>query len=135
RLAAERPLVLLVDDAHTLDPTALDALELATLAGVHAPLCVVLAGRHRLLGLRPYLGERARDSAQWDLPPLGEDAARELLRQLLRPVDLLAEGVLRELVNRCGGSPLRTMETVRALGQPGPSARRPEVAGISRRTR
>ena len=115
RLAAERPLVLLVDDAHTLDPTALDALELATLAGVHAPLCVVLAGRHRLLGLRPYLGERARDSAQRDLQALGEDAARELLRRLLSPVDLLAEGVLRELVERCGGSPLRMMETVRAL--------------------
>nr|WP_240359711.1 serine/threonine-protein kinase [Pyxidicoccus trucidator] len=115
RLAAERPLALLVDDAHTLDPTALDALELATLAGVRSPLCVVLAGRHRLLGLRPYLGERARDAAQWDLPQLGEDAARELLRRLLRPVDLLAEGVLRELVERCGGSPLRMMETVRAL--------------------
>ncbi|MFP2934339.1 AAA family ATPase, partial [Pyxidicoccus sp. 3LG] len=115
RLAGERPLVLLVDDSHTLDPTALDALELATLAGVRAPLYVVLAGRHRLLGLRPYLGERARDAAQWDLPPLEEGAARELLRQLLRPVDLLAEGVLRELVDRCGGSPLRMMETVRAL--------------------
>ncbi|MBZ4420150.1 serine/threonine-protein kinase [Myxococcus sp. RHSTA-1-4] len=115
RLAAERPLVLLVDDAHTLDPTALDALELATLAGVHAPLYVLLAGRHRLLGLRPYLGERARDSAQRDLPPLDEGAARELLRQLLRPVDLIAEGVLRELVDRCEGSPLRMMETVRVL--------------------
>lgn len=115
RLAGTGPLVLLVDDAHMLDPTALDALELATLAEVHAPLCVVLAGRHRLLGLRPYLGERARDSAQWDLAQLGEDAARELLRRLLRPVDLLAEGVLRELVSRCGGSPLRMMETVRAL--------------------
>lgn len=115
RLAADRPLVLLVDDAHTLDPIALDALELATLAGVRAPLCVVLAGRHRLLGLRPYLGERARDSAQWDLPPLAEGAARELLRQLLRPVDLIAEGVLRELVDRCGGSPLRMLETVRVL--------------------
>ncbi|MCP3137609.1 serine/threonine-protein kinase [Pyxidicoccus xibeiensis] len=115
RLASERPLVLLVDDAHTLDPTALDALELATLAGVRAPLCIVLAGRHRLLGLRPYLGERARDAAQWDLPPLSEGAARELLRELLRPVDLLAEGVVRELVDRCGGSPLRMMETVRAL--------------------
>ncbi len=115
RLAAARPLVVLVDDAHTLDPTALDALELATLAGIHASLCVVLAGRHRLLGLRPYLGERARDSAQRELPPLREDAARELLRQLLKPVDLLAEGVLRELVDRCGGSPLRMLETVRAL--------------------
>jgi tetratricopeptide (TPR) repeat protein len=115
RLAADRPLVLLVDDAHMLDPTALDALELATLAGVRASLCVVLAGRHRLLGLRPYLGERARDSAQWELPPLGEGAARELLRRLLRPVDLIAEGVLRELVDRCGGSPLRMLETVRVL--------------------
>lgn len=129
RLAAAQPLVLLVDDAHTLDPTALDALELATLAGESAPLCVVLAGRHRLLGLRPYLGDRARDAAQRELSPLSEHDARELLRQLLRPVDLLAEGVLRELVARCGGSPLRMMETVRALRGAGAIRSRPDGGG------
>ena len=129
QLAAERPQVLLVDDAHTLDPTALDALELATLAGVRAPLCVVLAGRHRLLGLRPYLGERARDAAQWELSPLNEAASRELLRLLLRPVDLPAEGVLRELVDRCGGSPLRLVETVRALRAAGAIRAQPGGGG------
>jgi tetratricopeptide (TPR) repeat protein len=129
KLAAERPQVLLVDDAHTLDPTALDALELATLAGVRAPLCVVLAGRHRLLGLRPYLGERARDAAQWELAPLDEAASRELLRLLLRPVDLPAEGVLRELVDRCGGSPLRLVETVRALRAAGAIRAQPGGGG------
>ncbi|WIG97845.1 protein kinase [Myxococcus sp. SDU36] len=129
RLAAAQPLVLLVDDAHTLDPTALDALELATLSGEGAPLCVVLAGRHRLLGLRPYLGERARDAEQQELSPLPEHDARELLRQLLRPVDLIAEGVLRELVERCGGSPLRMMETVRALRGAGAIRTRPDGGG------
>ncbi|WP_239988936.1 serine/threonine-protein kinase [Corallococcus macrosporus] len=129
RLAASRPLVLLVDDAHTLDPTALDALELATLSGEGAPLCVVLAGRHRLMGLRPYLGERARDFDQRELAPLGEQDARELLRRLLRPVDLIAEGVLRELVERCGGSPLRMQETVRALRGAGAIRARPDGGG------
>ncbi|NOJ78342.1 protein kinase [Myxococcus xanthus] len=129
RLAAAQPLVLLVDDAHTLDPTALDALELATLSGEGAPLCVVLAGRHRLLGLRPYLGERARDAEQRELPPLPEHDARELLRQWLRPVDLIAEGVLRELVDRSGGSPLRMLETVRALRGAGAIRTRPDGGG------
>jgi tetratricopeptide (TPR) repeat protein len=129
RLAAVQPLVLLVDDAHTLDPTALDALELSTLAEVQSPLCVVLAGRHRLLGLRPYLGERAKDASQWELAPLGEDAAREVLRRLLRPVDLPAEGVLRELVERCGGSPLRMLETVRALRAAGAIRAQPGGGG------
>ncbi|WNZ59027.1 protein kinase [Myxococcus sp. MxC21-1] len=135
RMAASQPLVLLVDDAHTLDPTALDALELATLSGDGAPLCVVLAGRHRLLGLRPYLGERARDFDQRELAPLEEQDARELLRQLLRPVDLIAEGVLRELVERCGGSPLRMQETVRASAARAPSAPARTAAATSRRTR
>ncbi len=126
QLASTRPLVLLVDDAHALDPTALDALELATLAGETAPLYVVLTGRHRLLGMRPYLGERARDAEQRELPPLSEQDAREVLRQLLRPVDLIAEGVLRELVDRCGGSPLRMLETVRALRGAGAVRSRPD---------
>ncbi|AKQ65653.1 Serine/threonine-protein kinase pkn3 [Myxococcus hansupus] len=129
RLASARPLVLLVDDAHALDPTALDALELATLAGEAAPLYVVLTGRHRLLGMRPYLGERARDAEQLELPPLSDRDAREVLRQLLRPVDLIAEGVLRELVDRCGGSPLRMLETVRALRGAGAVRSRPDGGG------
>ncbi|MCP3065237.1 protein kinase [Myxococcus sp. K38C18041901] len=115
RRAEERPLVLLVDDAETLDPTALDALELATLSGLTSPLCIVLTGRRRLLELRPYLGERAADSDRRTLAPLDDDSASEVLRQLLRPVDVPAEGMLRELVERCGGSPLRLVETVRAL--------------------
>ncbi|WP_240356241.1 MULTISPECIES: serine/threonine-protein kinase [Myxococcus] len=115
QLAEVRPLVLLVDDAETLDPTALDALELATLAGVQAPLCIVLAGRHRLLGLRPYLGERSADTARRELAPLEDGAARDVLRELLHRVDVPAEETLRELVERCGGSPLRLVELVRAL--------------------
>ncbi|MFY1829194.1 protein kinase domain-containing protein [Myxococcus fulvus] len=115
RRAEERPLVLLVDDAETLDPTALDALELATLSGLTSPLCIVLTGRRRLLELRPYLGERAADSARRTLTPLDDEAASDVLRQLLSPVDVPAESMLRELVERCGGSPLRLVETVRAL--------------------
>ncbi|AKF82234.1 serine/threonine protein kinase [Myxococcus fulvus 124B02] len=115
RRAEERPLVLLVDDAETLDPTALDALELATLSGLTSPLCIVLTGRRRLLELRPYLGERAADSARRTLAPLDDEAASHVLRQLLSPVDVPAESMLRELVERCGGSPLRLVETVRAL--------------------
>ncbi|MFY2561119.1 protein kinase domain-containing protein [Corallococcus terminator] len=115
QLTEARPLVLLVDDAETLDPTALDALELATLAGVQAPLCIVLAGRHRLLGLRPYLGERSADTARRELMPLEEGASREVLRELLHRVDVPAEETLRELVERCGGSPLRLVELVRTL--------------------
>ncbi|WP_426752751.1 protein kinase domain-containing protein [Myxococcus sp. Y35] len=126
RLAATQPWVLLVDDAHALDPTALDALELATLTGGTASLCVVLAGRHRLLEMRPYLGERALHAEQRELPALSEQDARELLRHLLRPVDLIAEGVLRELVDRCGGSPLRMQETVRALRSAGAIRTRPD---------
>ncbi|NTX64233.1 protein kinase [Myxococcus sp. CA051A] len=115
RLSEAQPLVLLVDDAETLDPTALDALELATLAGVQAPLCIVLAGRHRLLEMRPYLGERSADTASRELEPLEDDAALEVLRELLHLVDVPAEATLRELAERCGGSPLRLVELVRTL--------------------
>ncbi|MCE9673556.1 serine/threonine-protein kinase [Myxococcus stipitatus] len=125
QLAARHPLVVLVDDAHLLDPIALDALELATLGGPRVPLGVVLAGRRRLMELRPYLGERARDFRQRELGPLDEAASRELLRQWLWPIDVPAEGVLRELAERCGRSPLRMVETVRALRAAGAIRVRP----------
>ena len=48
--ARHEPLVLLVDDGHLADPTSLDALEVATLAGTRAPLWVCIAARPALLG-------------------------------------------------------------------------------------
>ena len=115
RASASAPLALLLDDAHQADPTALDALEVATLAGTPARLWVCAAGRPELLGLRPHLGERAGHPARHTLPPLGTEASRALLLHLLRPAEFIPEPVLLRLEQLAQGVPLSLVELTEAL--------------------
>lgn len=124
RRATQRPLVLLLDDAHLADVTSLDALEVATLAGTRAPLWVCVAGGPGLLGLRPHLGERAGRASRHGLPPLDAEASRALLLHLLRPAELVPEPVLARLEQLAQGVPLSLVELTGAL----------RVAGALRRS-
>ncbi|WP_369946365.1 serine/threonine-protein kinase PknK [Vitiosangium sp. GDMCC 1.1324] len=114
-LATQRPLALLLDDAHQADPTSLDALEVATLAAREVPLWVCAAGRPELLGLRPLLGERAGQPARHVLPPLAPEASRALLLHLLRPAEFIPEPVLARLEQLTQGVPLSLVEVAGAL--------------------
>ncbi|MCP3104312.1 protein kinase [Myxococcus sp. K15C18031901] len=113
--ARELPRVLLVDDAHLADPTSLDALEMATLAGVEARLWVCTSARPALLGLRPHLGERSAMSSRHVLPPLTPEASRVLLSALLRPAEHVPEPVLARLEQLAQGVPLSLVELAVAL--------------------
>jgi tetratricopeptide (TPR) repeat protein len=114
-LARDEPHVLLLDDAHLADPTSLDALELATLAGARARLWVCAVGSPALRGLRPHLGERSARASHYALPPLPPEASRALLLHLLRPVELIPEPVLARLEQLAQGVPLSLVELARAL--------------------
>jgi tetratricopeptide (TPR) repeat protein len=113
--AREAPLVLLLDDAHLADPTSLDALEMATLAGAQAPLWICAAGRPTLLGLRPHFGERSGFVSRHALPALSPEASRALLLHLLHPVEHIPEPVLARLEQLAQGVPLSLVELARAL--------------------
>ncbi|MCE9672441.1 protein kinase [Myxococcus stipitatus] len=115
RRAREQPRVLLVDDAHLADPTSLDALEMATLAEVQAPLWVCTFARPALLGLRPHLGERSARPSRHVLPPLTPEASRVLLSLLLRPAEHVPEPVLARLEQLAQGVPLSLVELAVAL--------------------
>ncbi len=114
-LATQRPLALLLDDAHQADPTSLDALEMATLTALDVPLWVCAAGRPELLGPRPLLGERAGYLARHVLPPLAPEASRALLLHLLRPAEFIPEPVLARLEQLAQGVPLSLVEVAEAL--------------------
>jgi eukaryotic-like serine/threonine-protein kinase len=121
-LARDRPLAVLLDDAHQAEPTVLDALELATLAvpgtpsdSPEAPLRVYASTRPELLTLRPQLGERAGHFAVHRLEPLGPEARRALLRHLLRPAEFIPEPVLAHLESLTQGVPLSLVEVAGAL--------------------
>ncbi|NTX03545.1 serine/threonine-protein kinase [Myxococcus sp. CA040A] len=113
--ARETPRVLLLDDAHLADPTSLDALEVATLAGASAPLWVCVVARPALLGLRPHLGERSAHASRHVLPPLPPEASRALLLHLLRPAEHVPEPVLARLEQLAQGVPLSLVELAVAL--------------------
>jgi tetratricopeptide (TPR) repeat protein len=118
-LARERPLALLVDDAHQADPLCLDALERATLSGARLPLWVCLASRPELRTVRPHLGDRAARHTSCSVSPLPGPAARTLLRELLRPVEFVPEPALAHLESLAQGNPLALVELVRALREAG----------------
>ncbi|MDY7228351.1 serine/threonine-protein kinase [Hyalangium rubrum] len=113
--AREVPQVLLLDDAHLADPTTLDTLEMATLAGTQAPLWICVAARPTLLGLRPHFGERSGHVSRHALPTLSPETSRALLLQLLRPVEHIPEPVLARLEQLAQGVPLSLVELARAL--------------------
>ncbi len=94
-LAAERPCVVVLDDAHWAEPTLLDLVEyLSTFA--QAPLLLVCLARPELLESRPaWPGERL------ELEPLGVADADRLLEQLG-----VADGERRRVAEAAEGNPL-----------------------------
>ena len=119
RQARERPLCLLLDDAHHADGAALDAIEYAALAEEGCPVFACVLGRPSLLSARPSLGERASRSVAVRLDPLEAGEAAELCRRLLFPVEHVSARAVERLVERAGGNPLLLVELVRGLKREG----------------
>jgi class 3 adenylate cyclase len=83
RLAADRPVVLVVDDLHRADPLLLDLLEYLALFARDAALLLVAAGRRPPAGDADPLAAVAR--ARLDLDPLPAAEAAELATVLRGP--------------------------------------------------
>src|SRR6266536_2765824 len=118
-LAAERPLVLAVEDAQWADPALLDFLEsLADPRAVPAggaPLMVIVTARPELGERRPRWARRRRaHSTTVQLEPLSSSDTAALLTALLDHHGL-PKTVAPELLSRVGGNPLFAEEYVRML--------------------
>jgi hypothetical protein len=110
-LAAERPMVMLVEDLHWSEPPLLDLLE-RLLERVDGPLLLIATARPELHESRPGWGKSHRASTQ-ELQPLSSRDSGVLIEELL------ATGVpeaLRELlVERAEGNPFFVEELVGML--------------------
>ncbi|MBU8896435.1 serine/threonine-protein kinase PknK [Corallococcus sp. H22C18031201] len=117
--ARERPLCLLVDDAHFAEETALDALEYAGLAEARVPLWVCVLARPGFEHSRPTWGTRAARQLVRPLPPLTPEHAQALCRTLLKPVENVPAQAVERIVERVQRVPLFLVELVRGLKRQG----------------
>ena len=117
--AKNRPLALVMEDAHFVDETALDALEFATLKEAQAAIWVCVVGRPSFGRGRAGWAGRAAVKQDVTLPALDPAAAAELARRLLLPVESVPAAVLAKLADRTQGIPLLLVELVRGLKRDG----------------
>ncbi|MFZ0042545.1 MAG: AAA family ATPase, partial [Solirubrobacteraceae bacterium] len=114
-LAAERPLVLVLDDLHWGQPMLLDLVEHLVEWVRDAPVLIVALARPELRESREALafaGRRA--SAVVELEPLDEDESRELVTGLLGEVRV-PPALTQRILQTTDGNPLFLGETVRML--------------------
>jgi class 3 adenylate cyclase len=113
-IAAQRPLVLVVEDLHWADGALLEFVEHLADWASGVPLLVVCTARPELYERRPDWGGGKRNSTTISLSPLtGEETAR-LLSALLSRAVLPAE-TQAALLERAGGNPLYAVEFVQML--------------------
>lgn len=118
RLAAERSLLVVLEDIHNASDSLLDLVEQIAQPGVEAPLLVVCLARPDLLERRVSWGGGRRNSLNLALEPLSDDDIAALVSGLL---ETEPRPVLRDrLVERAAGNPFFAEELVRALLERGP---------------
>jgi tetratricopeptide (TPR) repeat protein len=125
RRARERPIALIIDNAHWADEAALDALEYATLDAPGCPLWVLVTAHPRFEDMRRSWGSRAERHDRVVLGPISEDAGMRLAAELLLPAEYPPEATLRQLTSWAGGNPFCLAELIRALKRGGLVRRRP----------
>ncbi len=119
RLAVERPLCLLIDDAQWLDEITLDALEYALLEESRAPLWLCAFARPSFEKTRPFWSQRTAVRLKERLEALHADDAALLCRYLLHPAENVPRKAVEHLVERSGGIPLHLTELIRGLHRSG----------------
>ncbi len=122
-LAAQAPVVLIVDDGQWADAGLLDFLESLLDWAAESPLLVMTLSRPEIGQRRPGWGTGRRNAAALALEPLTAAEMTELLRGLVP--DLPAPTAAR-IVAAAEGIPLYAVELVRALAEQGTLERRGE---------
>ena len=119
RQALERPLCVLLDDAHGVESPVLDAIEYATLGDSELPLWICVLGRPALESTRAKWGSRAKKHHRIELGPLDRESAATLCRLLLKPAEYVHDSVVQRLIQRAELVPLLLVELVGGLKRDG----------------
>jgi DNA-binding SARP family transcriptional activator/tetratricopeptide (TPR) repeat protein len=112
--AAERPLVVTIEDAHWAQETLLDLLEYVAGTARDVPLLLVANARPELVERRPSWGGGRVEGVNLWLDPLSDPSTAALLGRLLGSTSLAPE-VGDRLVGAAEGNPLFLEELVQML--------------------
>jgi class 3 adenylate cyclase/tetratricopeptide (TPR) repeat protein len=121
-LAAERPVVLVVEDIHWAEPTLLELIEHLVQAIDDAPVLVLCLTRPTLVDESPDWGRGAR-ATRIELGPLDADASRSMVESFLGGGTLDPQ-VLDRVVMAAEGNPLFAEQLLRMLVDEGVLERR-----------
>ena len=112
-MAAETPLVVVVEDIHWADAALLDLLE-EMAERVDGGVLFLCPARPELTASRPTWGGGRRNFSAIALDPLTEKESDQLVRALLE-IDDLPDHVHRQILERAEGNPFFLEEIVRQL--------------------
>jgi class 3 adenylate cyclase len=115
-LASERPLVIVLDDAHWADDGLLDLLEETAFGTQDVPVVVLCTCRPALFERRPDFGRAARNVTQIELQPLERGVVAEIVAPLLVPE---ARGAASRIAAVVGGNPFFAEEVARSVAEDG----------------
>jgi predicted ATPase/class 3 adenylate cyclase len=129
-LAADAPLILVVEDAHWADPPLLAFLGRLTEWAEHVPVLVVVTARPELAAKAPQFGAEAPTVTWLALTPLSDADTAALLASLL-DANLLEAGLQARLLEQAGGNPLFAEQVVRLLTEQGMLRGRGRTMGLA----
>jgi class 3 adenylate cyclase/tetratricopeptide (TPR) repeat protein len=124
--AQERPLVVVLEDAHWADPALLDLVEYI-LGFSRAPILVLCLARPELLELRPGWAAPQPDSALLALEPLDAAGARTLLAARAPELD---EPVIERMIATAEGNPLFLEQLLEVRGEGDDAVLPPSIEAV-----
>ena len=136
RLAACAPLVLMLDDLHWAEPTALQLLRHLARSGSEAPMLLVVSGRdsgeHDPEELRLALADLDRvDASRITLRGLDDVELAALLHASRGTQSATAHGALAVLRDETAGHPLYASQLIQHWGEAGADVARATAAAVS----
>jgi class 3 adenylate cyclase/tetratricopeptide (TPR) repeat protein len=129
-VAADRPLVLVVEDVHWAGTELLEFVDHLVDWAASLPFLVVCTTRPELFERRPGWGGGKRDSTTISLAPLSREETARLIAALLSEATLPAE-TQSALLERAGGNPLYAEEFARMLTDRGMLERRGQTMQLA----
>jgi class 3 adenylate cyclase/tetratricopeptide (TPR) repeat protein len=111
-LAAERPLIAVLEDVQWAEQTFLDLIDHILRWSRDVPIILICLGRQELLERRPQWAQERKRATALSLEPLSDAAAETLIDSLAPGLD---EDLRSRIVNAAGGLPLFVRSMVSML--------------------